>query len=385
MSSEKTEILVVDDSATIRATLAKYLDGYTTHQAADGEEGWNLLQANESIALVFCDMHMPGMNGMQLLQQIRESDRERIASVPVIMITGHDDTEAAKKATHNLGASDFIGKPFDKVDITSRVNSYLSLSNKIIELEKDAAHDNRTGLYTDKMLLDFGNKTIAFAKRHNMATSVLCVEVADAGKLTETHGAKAVETIISTVAGLLESSVRKEELVSSIDDARFAIVLPNTKAFKAHIVATRLKQGVEKLVFEISNIKIRVSLAVGLCSTEDTDVDKLGFEDYCTFASHALATSLDTPNKRIVRYDETYEKKIDDDKGSYAFSTPSVADTVDEEQETTEAFADFFSCILSGNYQKIPTEFLPPLIAQLEEFLEYARTAVDGQQKMSGE
>ena len=141
------------------------------------------------------------------------------------------------------------------------------------------------------------------------------------------------------VAGLLESSVRKEELVSSIDDARFAIVLPNTKAFKAHIVATRLKQGVEKLVFEISNIKIRVSLAVGLCSTEDTDVDKLGFEDYCTFASHALATSLDTPNKRIVRYDETYEKKIDDDKGSYAFSTPSVADTVDEPDRTWMALA----------------------------------------------
>ena len=57
-------------------------------------------------------MHMPVMNGMMLLQTIRESDCERIANLPVIMITGHEDTEAAKKATHNLGATDFLGKTF---------------------------------------------------------------------------------------------------------------------------------------------------------------------------------------------------------------------------------------------------------------------------------
>ena len=218
-----------------------------------------------------------------------------------------------------------------------------------------------------------------------MAVSILYVEVADTEKLKQAHGNKATETIISTVAGLLDSSIRKEELVSHIDGARFAIVLPNTKAFKAHIVATRLKQGVENLVFEVSNITIRASLAIGLCSTEDFDSDNLDFEDYCVYALHALTTSLETPNRRITRYDETYEKKLDDDKGSYTFSTPEVAETIEEEDEATDAFADFFSCILSGNYEKIPVEFLPALITQLEEFLEYAHTAVGDSQKMSGE
>lgn len=385
MPSEKTEILVVDDSATIRATIAKYLNEYTTHQAADGEEGWRLLQHNENIALVFCDMHMPIMNGMQLLQEIRESDCERIANTPVIMITGHDDTEAAKKATHNIGASDFLGKPFDQVDIISRVNSYIKLSNRISELEKDAAHDNLTGLYNNSMLLDFGKKSLSFARRHNMAVSVLYVEVADTEQIKATHGSKATDTIISTVAGLLDSSIRKEEMVSHIDGARFAIILPNTKAFKAHIVATRLKQDAEKLVFEVSNVTIRISLAIGLCSTEDADPTDLDFEDYCAHASHALATSLETPNHRITRYDETYEKKVVDEKGSYKFTTPAVTETIEKQEDATDAFADFFSCILSGDYKKIPVEFLPPLIAQLEEFLEYAHTAVDGSQKISGE
>ena len=188
MSSDNTEILIVDDSSTIRKATAKFLGEYTTHQAADGSEGWALLEANEAISLVFCDMHMPVMNGMQLLQKIRGSDVERIASLPVIMITGHEDTEAAKKATHNMGATDFLGKPFDKVDIISRVESYTSLNRKISQLEKEAAYDSQTGLYSDRLLIDFGNKTLSFAKRHNMATSILLVEVPDTDKLEQDHG-----------------------------------------------------------------------------------------------------------------------------------------------------------------------------------------------------
>ncbi|MGB5519806.1 MAG: response regulator, partial [Gammaproteobacteria bacterium] len=255
MSSHTSEILIVDDSPTICATIAKYLgDEYTTHSAANGEEAWRLLQSNDAISLVFSDMHMPVMNGMMLLQSIRESDCERIANIPVIMITGHDDTEAAKKATHNLGATDFLGKPFDKIDILSRAKSYTRLNNKITELEKESVIDTRTGLYNNRMLIDFGNKTLSFGKRHNMVTSILYVEVADIDEYKQVYGEHAVDTIISTVAGLLEKSIRKEELASHIEEARFAAVLPNTKAFKAHIVATRIKQTVENLVFEINNV-----------------------------------------------------------------------------------------------------------------------------------
>lgn len=387
MSTPKTEILIVDDSPTICATIAKYLgDDYTTYLAANGEEGWELLQSHETISLVFADMHMPVMNGMLLLQTIREAESERIANIPVIMITGHEDTEAAKKATHNIGATDFLSKPFDKVDILSRAKSYTSLNNKITELEKEAAYDAQTGLYSDYMLLDFGNKTISFARRHDMAASILYVEIADIDKYRDAHGGKATKTIVSTVAGLLGNSLRKEEFVSHIEEARFAIVLPNTKAFKAHIVATRLKQAVEELVFEISNITIRVNLAVGLCSTEDIgNTEILEFEDYCVHASHALATSLDTPNKRITRYDETYEKKIVDEKGSYTPPPPANTDTVDDEQEPMDAFGEFFSSIMAGDYSSIPAEFLPSLIGPLEKFLEYAHANVDDDQKISGE
>ena len=389
MSSPKVEILIVDDSPTICATIGKYLgDDYTTHFAADGEAGWKLLQSNASISLVFTDIHMPVMNGMLLLQKIRESDCERIASIPVIMITSHEDSEAAKKATHNIGATDFISKPFDKIDILSRARSYTSLNNRITELEQKAAYDTLTGLYSNRMLLDFGNKTLSFGKRHNMDASIFYVEVVDTEKLVDKYGDKITGTIISTVAGLLENSLRKEELVAHLEGGRFAIVLPNTKAFKAHIVATRLKQAVEDLVFDIKSVKLQVKLAFGLCSTEDRDKDKNdmhSFEKYCVHASQSLAASLETPNYRIVRYDETYEKKLVDEKNTYAFSTPAVEDTVDNEEESMDAIGDFFSSILAGDYSNIPAEFLPSLIEPLEDFVKYAHSTLQENKKASGE
>ena len=70
---EKIQVLIVDDSVTIRQVIAKYLgDDYYAIHASNGVEAWQELQSNKSISLVFADLHMPVMNGMMLLQQIRK-------------------------------------------------------------------------------------------------------------------------------------------------------------------------------------------------------------------------------------------------------------------------------------------------------------------------
>lgn len=128
----KINILVVDDSTTIRRSIISHLgDKYVTHEAVDGEAAWKLLQSNQSISLVFADMHMPVMNGMLLLKKIRTSESERIASLPVIIITGYENADAARRASYNIGATDFISKPFDAYEILTKVGSYTKLDKKL--------------------------------------------------------------------------------------------------------------------------------------------------------------------------------------------------------------------------------------------------------------
>ena len=69
---------------------------------------------------------MPMMNGLELLLKIRKSNDIRLAKLPVVMITGKSDTDAGKQAVFDIGATDFIGKPFDTLDLISRARSHVN-------------------------------------------------------------------------------------------------------------------------------------------------------------------------------------------------------------------------------------------------------------------
>ena len=385
-SNDKPEILIVDDSATIRASIAKFLGSeYITHTCENGEQGWEHLQNNENIALVFADMQMPVLNGMLLLQRIRQSDAERIASIPVIMITGREDSRAAKRAAHTIGATDFLTKPFNRVDILSRADSYTRLSNRIAEYNEELEINALTGLYNNRTLLDFGDKALGNKRNKKLDLSILYAEVVDIKELVSEHGNQISEQIIASIADILKKSLRKDELLSRIDDGKFVIVLPLTKAFKAHIIATRLKKAIQKVEFDISSTKVRTTLAIGLTSTdsyEDVEVE-LGFKEYCIQAAHALNMSLESSNHPIVRYDETYEKQFEAKSLTSPVEVSTVIDEDTDVDSSLEEFGEFFSSILIGDYSNIPQSYIHSLVTPMENFLEYARS-LNGEQRKAG-
>ena len=102
-------ILVVDDEASIRRTLREILEyeDYEVEEAEDGEEALEAIQAHQ-YDLVFLDVKMPEVDGMEVLEEIADS----AADLPVVMISGHGTIETAVEAT-KLGAYDFIEKPPD--------------------------------------------------------------------------------------------------------------------------------------------------------------------------------------------------------------------------------------------------------------------------------
>ena len=105
----KPRILVIDDEAAIRDSLTMVLEyeGYEVIQAATGDEGVKLVE-RESPDLVFLDIKMPGMDGMEVLQKLKHM----VENTPIVVFSGHATINAAVEATR-LGAFDFIEKPLD--------------------------------------------------------------------------------------------------------------------------------------------------------------------------------------------------------------------------------------------------------------------------------
>ena len=105
------KILIVEDEAAIRRVLSKILKeedaAYDVFEAEDGRRGLEMIQSQE-LDLVFCDIKMPVMDGMELLAAMQEQYSE----IPVVMISGHWDIEVAVEAMR-IGAFDYISKPPD--------------------------------------------------------------------------------------------------------------------------------------------------------------------------------------------------------------------------------------------------------------------------------
>ncbi len=129
------KILIIDDEAAIRGALKEILEyeSFTVEEAADGEAGLKMSE-KENFDLIFCDIKMPRMDGMEVLEKLKEKGIE----TPVIIITGHGTIDTAVEALKK-GAYDFIQKPLDlnRVLVTVRnASNQTALINETKTLRK---------------------------------------------------------------------------------------------------------------------------------------------------------------------------------------------------------------------------------------------------------
>lgn len=122
-------ILIIDDERSIRSTLREILEyeQYEVEEAQDGVEGLEKIQSG-NFDLIFCDIKMPKMDGLEVLSQLQKSNSE----IPVIMISGHGTVETAVDAT-KLGAFDFISKPPDLNRLLITVRNALDKKHLVVE------------------------------------------------------------------------------------------------------------------------------------------------------------------------------------------------------------------------------------------------------------
>ncbi|MGD1902405.1 MAG: response regulator [Geitlerinemataceae cyanobacterium] len=113
VQTEKAEpmVLIVDDSITVRELLSMTFkkSGYRVEQARDGQEAWEKMRSGMPCELVFCDMEMPRMNGMELLEKM--SNDERLSELPIAMLTSRT-AEKMKRRAGELGAMGYFTKPY---------------------------------------------------------------------------------------------------------------------------------------------------------------------------------------------------------------------------------------------------------------------------------
>jgi len=115
------KVLLADDEDRMRKLLSDFLkrEGYSILEAANGQEALDLFQKDEDISLLILDVMMPVMDGWAVCREVRKSSR-----IPIIMLTARDQ-EADELMGFDLGADEYISKPFSPPILIARVNALL--------------------------------------------------------------------------------------------------------------------------------------------------------------------------------------------------------------------------------------------------------------------
>ncbi|HWJ36606.1 MAG TPA: diguanylate cyclase [Steroidobacteraceae bacterium] len=265
----KSNILLVDDDPAaiqlIGCILAKLAE---LRFATNGTDALRL--ARECTPdLILLDAEMPGMSGFQLLGMLKCEPNLR--DVPVIFVTGHTQAGFEVSAL-DMGAADFIAKPFRSSLVVARVNTHLRTKRTADALRLAAATDALTGLANRRSFDESLEREWLRARRTGHALSLLLIDVDHFKLYNDRYGHQKGDDCLRQVAQALRTAAqRPADLVARYGGEEFTMLLPQTPQFGAEHVSHRVLDAVRTLgiLHEDSLAAHCISVSVGIASHDD--------------------------------------------------------------------------------------------------------------------
>lgn len=268
-----TRVLVVDDSTVIRQAIRKMLQGdFDIVLAEDGEAGWSKLCEDPAIRVLITDIEMPRLDGYGFICRARAAEVNYIRDLPIIAITGAEDEETKARA-YACGATDFITKPLDKLQLQARVHAYAhfdetarTLTEKTEILEEEAINDPVTQLRSRRYFVQRGAQDLSAAIRHQEPLSVIRLDIDRFKKIYQAFGDDAIDHILVRLANILASAARTEDTVARVGGAEFALLAPRTDRAAGVALGERLRAAVAAERMEYNGAAIPLTVSMGLAT-----------------------------------------------------------------------------------------------------------------------
>ena len=277
MREAKQRILIADDSAMNRAILTEMLgDGYDILEAENGLQAVSVMQSDENIDLLLLDIMMPEMDGFEVLAMMKKC--HWIDDIPVIMISAENASSFVERA-YDLGASDYISRPFDTAVVRRRVINTLMLSAKqkrLVQLVAEQVYEkeksNSTMINILSHIVEFRNGESGLHVLHiQTATEILLhtlVQQTDRYKLTA-----ADISLISTASALHD--IGKINIPESILNKPGKLTKEEFDTMKTH--TTIGAEILDKLPFQQESDLVKTAYAI--CRWHHERYDGRGYPD----------------------------------------------------------------------------------------------------------
>ncbi|PCI63488.1 MAG: hypothetical protein COB35_00085 [Gammaproteobacteria bacterium] len=292
-------ILIVDDAKDSLLLLDHDLTlaGYTVLSADSGATALQRIE-NEDVDMVLLDIYMPLMSGLEVLQVIKSSSKTE--NIPVIMLSASDHEDKIVAALE-LGAADYVTKPYIRNVLLARINTTFKLVEKTASLEQMAQKDFLTGINNRRNFYSLAKKAISIGQRHQESLIIAMCDIDFFKKVNDKHGHDFGDKVLLNVSEILANVFRDSDIIGRIGGEEFAMCLPQTTMDEALIACERLRVNIEhSKVVAADNDEISVTMSIGLTQLQHENT--LG--ELLTQADQALYQSKDNGRNQVSVYDK---------------------------------------------------------------------------------
>ena len=263
------KILIADDDPVSRrlleATLVRL--GHSVAAFADGPHAAAALLEPDGPRLAILDWMMPGADGLEVCRQLRQRTNPYVYVILLTSRNRREDMVAGLAA----GADDFLKKPFDTVELAARLRS----GERVIALQErlrhEATHDQLTGLWNRRMILDHLDRQLARAAREHSSISVLIADLDHFKQINDTHGHPAGDTVLIEAASRLPSVLRVYDAMGRYGGEEFLIVLASCSLDVAMEIADRGRLAVSQEPVRVAGLELDITVSVGVAWSECGD------------------------------------------------------------------------------------------------------------------
>ena len=262
MKMSVRNVLLIDDDELSFEFVAKYLETENVRVtwAENGPQG--LLQARtERPDVILLDVHMVGIDGWNVCEQLKADPT--LMNVPVLFLTANDNVTDKLRGL-NLGALDYIIKPFDPPELLARVRTSLRISELFDLLERSAKIDALSAVWNRAYFNERLTCECNLTERMGTELSLVMADIDHFKSINDTHGHLSGDRVIQRFAAILKESARRQDIVCRYGGEEFAILLPATSPTNAIIYAERARQRIAAEMFAIPDRSIRVTASFGI-------------------------------------------------------------------------------------------------------------------------
>jgi diguanylate cyclase (GGDEF)-like protein len=267
--------LIVEDNLDHALSLQTLVSfwGYQSVIVHDGAAALKMMRSPDGPGLVLLDWELPGMDGLEVCRQVRETITDRY--IYVLLVTGRDGLED-RVAGLEAGADEFLTKPVDALELRARLNAgkrILSLQEQLLtaqkRLEEQATRDALTGIWNRGAILEILDRELARVSREGGSLGILLADVDHFKQVNDTHGHLAGDRVLREVAQRLQVVLRTYDAVGRYGGEEFLVVLPGCDTATILHLAERLRQSIADRPVEQDGFSVPITLSLGAATWKE--------------------------------------------------------------------------------------------------------------------